>query len=185
MNNTRIERDFCFQTGLHFEDKFHIGVYDITMSMLVETESIKEQNIAMERIIYFLHEVMQNSVLVSTSKQDVIRQYQNVDLRVCELPEEPYDQILAMVLLLKLNSIAEDRLKITDLVIGSSLSDGVRFNIVSEVAESAFSGKHWWNSPCVAMNSRDFEICDQSKVIKLFTDDWVNLGLSWRDMAKN
>lgn len=185
MNNTRIERDFCFQTGLYFEDKFHIGVYDITMSMLVETDLIKEQNIAMDRIIYFLNEVMQNSVLVSSRNQDVIKQYQNVDLRVCELPEEPYDQILAMILLLKLNSIAENRLKITDLVIGSSLSDGVRFNVVSEVAEGAFSGKYWWNSPCVAMNSRDFEIGDHSKVIKLFTDDWVNLGLSWRDMAKN
>jgi hypothetical protein len=153
--------------------------------MLVETESIKEQNVAMDRIIYFLHEVMQNSVLVHSSNPDIINKYQNVDLKVCELPEEPYDQILAMVLLLKLNSIAEDRLKITDLVIGSSLSDGVRFNIVSEVAESAFSGRYWWNSPCIAMNSRDYEICDHSKVIKLFTDDWNNLGLSWRDMAKN
>jgi hypothetical protein len=153
--------------------------------MLVETESIKEQNIAMDRIIYFLYEVMQNSVLVNSSNPDIINKYQNVDLKVCELPEEPYDQILAMVLLLKLNSIAEDRLKITDLVIGSSLSDGVRFNVVSEVAESAFSGRYWWNSPCVAMNSRDYEVCDQSKVIKLFTDDWNNLGLSWRDMAKN
>jgi hypothetical protein len=183
--NTRIERDFCFQTGLYFEDKFHIGVYDITLSMLVETESIKEQNIAMERIIHFLHEVVQNSVLVHSSKKDVIEKYQSIDLKVCELPEEPYDQILAMILLLKMNSIAEDRLKITDLVIGSSLSDGVRFNIVSEVAESAFSGRYWWNSPCVATNSRDYEIGDHSKVIKLFTDDWVNLGLSWRDTAKN
>jgi hypothetical protein len=183
--NTRIERDFCFQTGLHFEDTFHIGVYDITLSMLVETESIKEQNIAMDRIIYFLREVIQNSVLVHSSNQDVIEKYQSVDLKVCELPDEPYDQILAMILLLKLNSIAEERVKITDLVIGSSLSDGVRFNIVSEVAESAFSGKYWWNSPCVAMNSRDFEIGNHTKVIKLFTDDWVNLGLSWRDMAKN
>ncbi len=183
--NTRIERDFCFQTGLHFEDTFHIGVYDITLSMLVETESIKEQNIAMDRIIYFLHEVIQNSVLVHSSNQDVIEKYQSVDLKVCELPDEPYDQILAMILLLKLNSVAEERVKITDLVIGSSLSDGVRFNIVSEVAESAFSGKYWWNSPCVAMNSRDFEIGNHTKVIKLFTDDWVNLGLSWRDMAKN
>ena len=183
--NTRIERDFCFQTGLHFEDKFHIGIYDITLSMLVETESIKEQNIAMDRIIYFLHEVIQNSVLVHSSKKDVIEKYQSIDLKVCELPEEPYDQILAMILLLKMNSIAEDRLKITDLVIGSSLSDGVRFNIVSEVAESAFSGRHWWNSPCAATNSRDYELCDQNKVVKLFTDDWMNLGLSWRDMAKN
>lgn len=183
--NTRIERDFCFQTGLYFEDGFHIGVYDITLSMLVETESIKEQNIAMDRINYFLHEVIQGSVLVNSIRDDVIERYQNVDLNVCELPGEPYDQILAMVLLLKLNSIAEDRLKITDLVIGSSLSDGVRFNIVSEVAESAFSGKYWWNSPCTAMNSRDYEIANHSKVIRLFTDDWVHLGLSWRDMAKN
>jgi len=183
--NTRIERDFCFQTGLHFEDKFHIGVYDITLSMLVETESIKEQNIAMDRIIYFLHEVIQNSVLVHSTKPDIIEKYQNVDLKVCDLPDEPYDQILAMILLLKLNSIAEERVKITDLVISSSLSDGVRFNIVSEVAESAFSGRHWWNSPCLAINRRDYEIGDHSKVIKLFTDDWVNLGLSWRDTAKN
>ncbi len=183
--NTRIERDFCFQTGLYFEGGFHIGVYDITLSMLVETESIKEQNIAMDRINYFLHEVIQGSVLVNSSNHAIIEKYQGADLNVCELPGEPYDQILAMVLLLKLNSITEERLKITDLVIGSSLSDGVRFNIVSEVAESAFSGKYWWNSPCTAMNSRDFEISDQPKVIKLFTDDWVNIGLSWRDMAKN
>jgi hypothetical protein len=183
--STRIERDFCFQTGLHFEDKFHIGIYDITLSMLVETDSIKEQNIAMDRIIYFLNEIMQNSVLVSSSNQDMIKQYQSVGLKVCELPDEPYDQILAMILLLKLNSIAEDRVKVTDLVINSSLSDGVRFNIVSEVAESAFSGRHWWNSPCIAITSSDYQIGDPSKVIKLFTDDWVSFGLSWRDMAKN
>ena len=117
--------------------------------------------------------------------QDIINKYQSVGLKICELPDEPYDQILAMILLLKLNSIAEDRVKITDLVISSSLSEGVRFNIVSEVAESAFSGRHWWNSPCIAMTSSDYEIGDPSKVIKLFTDDWVSFGLSWRDMAKN
>lgn len=183
--NTRIEKDFCFQTGLYFEGNFYIAVYDITLSMLVETNSIKEQNIAMDRISYFLSDVIQHSILINSNKHDVIEKYQDADLKVCELPEDPYDQILAMVLLLKLNSIAEDRLKITDLVIGSSLSDGVRFNVVSEVAEGAFPGKHWWNSPCIAMNSRDYEIGDHSKVIKLFTDDWVNLGLSWRDTAKN
>jgi hypothetical protein len=182
--NTRIEKDFCFQTGLYFEDKFHIGVYDITMSMLVETESIREQNIAMDRIIYFLDEIIQNSVLVNTDKPDIIKKYQSAGLKVCELPGEPYDQILAMVLLLKLNHITEERLKITDLVIGSSLSDGVRFNIVSEIAESAFNGNYWWNSSCISINSTEHDK-DHSKVIKLFTDDWVNLGLTWRNTAKN
>jgi hypothetical protein len=183
--STRIEKDFCFQTGLYFDGKFHINIYDITASMLVETDSMKEQNIAMERAMYFLHEIVQGSVLVDSLNRDIIKKYQNVDLRVCELPEEPYDQILAMVLMLKLNSIMEDRLKITDLVIGSSLTDGVRFNIVSEVAESTFSGKHWWNSPCLSINNIDANAGDHSKVIKLFSDDWVNLGLTWRETVKN
>ncbi len=183
--HTRIERDFCFQTGLYFENKFHVNVYDIAASMLVETDSIKEQNIAMDRAIHFLTEVLSNSILVHSANSDVIKKYENVDLRVCELPQEPYDQIIAMVVLLKLNSIMENRLKITDLVIGSSLSDGVRFNIVSEVAESTFSGKHWWNSSCLAITNHRTDGIDHDKVIKLFNDDWTGLGLSWRETVKN
>ena len=71
--HTRIERDFCFQTGLHFENKFHVNVYDITLSMLVETDSIKEQNIAMDRAIYFLTEALSNSILVHSANRDVIK----------------------------------------------------------------------------------------------------------------
>jgi hypothetical protein len=183
--HTRIERDFCFQTGIYFENKFHVNVYDMGLSMLVETDSIKEQNIAMDRAIYFLTEVLSNSILVHSANSDIIKKYENVDLRVCELPQEPYDQIIAMVVLLKLNSIMENRLKITDLVIGSSLSDGVRFNIVSEVAESAFSGKYWWNSPCLAITNHKIDGVDHANVIKLFSDDWTGLGLSWRETAKN
>jgi len=184
--NTRIEKDFCFQTGLYFENKFHVNVYDITLSMLVETDSIAEQNVAMDRASYFLHEIIQGSVMVSINNKDIIKKYENVDLRVCELPEEPYDQIIAMVLLLKLNSIMEDRLKITDMVIGSTMSDGVRFNLVSEVAENTLSGKYWWNSPCLAINNSNKDNMDYSKIIKLFNnDDWIGLGLSWRETAKN
>jgi hypothetical protein len=178
--HTRIERDFCFQTGLYFENSFHVNIYDITLSMLVETDSRKEQNIAMDRVIYFLSEVITNSVFVSSANSDVIKKYENVDLRVCELPQEPYDQIIAMVLLLKLNNIMENRLKITDLVIGSTLSDGVRFNLVSEVAEGAFSGKYWWNRPCLAITNHVTTGIDHDKVVKLFNDDWIGLGLAWR-----
>jgi hypothetical protein len=184
--NTRIEKDFCFQTGLYFETEFHVNVYDITVSMLVETDSITEQNTAMDRATYFLNEVIQSSILVSSRNKEIIKKYEDVGLRVCELPEEPYDQILAMVLLLKLNSIMENRLKITDLVIGSTMSDGVRFNLVLEMAENALSGKHWWNSPDLSINSHRTDNIDYDKIIKLFNDDdWLKLGLSWREMAKN
>lgn len=183
--SARIETDFNFLTAVHFENAFYVNSYAMTLSMLVETDSIREQNIAMDRASHFLKNMLQNSILINAREQESIELYKKAGLKICELPEEPYDQILAMALLLKLNSIMEGRLKITDMIIDSALSDGVRFSIVAETAESVLSGNYWWNSPCVSINNHNNEIFDQDKVIKLFSDDWVNLGLSWREPARN
>lgn len=182
---TRIERDFSFQTGVHFENKFYINLYDVTVSMLVETDSIREQNIAMDRAIHFLASVLQNSVLVEAIETEAIKKYRDAGLKICELPDEPYDQIVSMVILLKLNSIMEDRLKITDLMLSSTLSEGIRFTMVAEVAEAVLAGNHWWNKTTVCLN--DAEICPSpsDNVVKLFDDThWTDLGLSWKEKGK-
>lgn len=182
---TRIERDFSFQTGVHFENKFYINLYDVTVSMLVETDSIREQNIAMDRAVHFLSSVLQNSVLVEATETEAIKKYRDAGLKICELPDEPYDQIVSMVILLKLNSIMEDRLKITDLMLGSTLSEGIRFTMVAEVAEAVLAGNHWWNKTTVCLN--DAEICPNpsGNVVKLFDDThWTDLGLSWKEKGK-
>ncbi len=177
----RIETDFNFLAGLHFENAFYVNAYDMTLSMLVETDSIHEQNVAMDRAEHFLKKIIQNSILVESSLTEEIEKYRTAGLTVCQLPEEPFDQILAMVLLLKLNAIMENRLKITDLVIGSAMSGGVRFSIVAESAENLLDGNYWWNSPCLAINNINETGIDRSKVIRLFNnDEWVNLGLAFR-----
>lgn len=182
--NTRIEKDFYFQTAVHFEDKFYVNTYDLTLSLLVETESIREQNIAMERAEYFLANVLQNSLLINVTDKIAIDKYANAGLRVCELPEEPYDQILSMVLLLKLNAMMEGRLKITDLVLGSTLSEGVRFTIVSEVAENVLGGNHWWNKPTMCLTNGECQN-NLDNIVKLFDDeDWADIGLSWKEKGK-
>lgn len=180
----RIETDFNFLAAMYLEDTFYVNMYDITLSMLVETDSIYEQNIAMDRAEYFLKSVIQNSVLIYADHEEKSDEYRNCGLRVCQLPEEPFDQILAMVLLMKLNAIMENRLKITDMVIGSAMSNGIRFTIVSESAENLLSGNYWWNSPCLAINNIDETDIDRSKVIRLFNnDEWVNLGLTFREIS--
>lgn len=192
--NSRIEKDFYFQAALHFEGQFYVNSYDLTLSMLVETDSIREQNIAMERTIHFLTSVLQNSILVKSSKTNspeevkTLQKYKNADMRICELPEEPYDQILGMALIQKLNSIMEGRIKVTDMVIGSVLSDDVRFTIVSEVAEVVLTGSHWWNKSTICINDEEAfnaECKTKSNVVKLFDDcQWVDLGLSWKEKGK-
>ena len=71
------------------------------------------------------------------------------------------------------------------MIIGSEMSDGVRFSVVFETAENLLSGNFWWNSPCQSINNSLNPEIDYSKVIKLFNDDeWIGLGLAWRETAK-
>ena len=177
--NTRIEKDINFQCGLYFDGQYYINCYTITLSLLVETDSIEEQNVAMARVIYYITDVMQNSTLIKHSNDEKIKQYKEAKLKVCELPDDPYDQIFGMILLLKLNSILEGRMKITDMVMESSLSDGVRYSIVAEIAEDNFSGKNWWNRPNICINN-DYRYFSDDNVVKLFNDTkWSDLDLQW------
>jgi hypothetical protein len=182
--STRIEKDFYFQNAVHFENKFYVNSYELTISVLVETDSPREQNVAMDRASYFLMSELQNSVLIHKKEIEAIEKYKNAGIKICEIPEEPFDQIIGMILLMKLNAIMENRLKITDLVLGSSMSEGVRFNIVSEVAESLFSEMNWWNKPTICMTEEECKVSPDN-VVKLFDDkDWKELGLSWKEKPK-
>ena len=182
--SVKLEKTFSFQASIHLQDKFLMNIYDFTLSMEVGTDNIREQNIAMERTEHFLTSLLQNSILVHCKNTDAIQKYKDAGLTICELPEEPYDQILSMVLILKLNSIMEDRLNITDLVLGSTLSEGVRFTVVSEVAENVFAGNHWWNKPTTCIS----DICPditENNIVKLFHDEsWAEIGLSWKEKGK-
>ena len=82
--------------------------------MLVETEDIAEQNIALERLLHFVINVLNNSIFINENKTKEIKKYKEAGIRVCELPDDPFDQIISMALLQKFNSIAEGRIKVTD-----------------------------------------------------------------------
>lgn len=182
MNSTRIEKDFYFHAALHFENSFYINVYDVTISFLVETDSSHEQTIAMERVTHFISNELKNSIFVHATDDRAIERYLTAGIRVCELPEEPYDQIIAMVLLQKVNAITEGRLHASDMTLASVMSDGVRYNMVIEMAEHSLGTEgFWWNAP-------DTSLCNceltQDNVVPLFKQDvWDSLGLSWKEKA--
>jgi hypothetical protein len=175
--------------GVHFDDTYHINSYDIILSMLIETEIPKEHNIAMDRLDFFVKNIINNSVFVHQNNSKAIENYLKAGIEVITLPGEPYDQIVAMALLLKFNSIMENRIKITDITITSLLSAGIRYPIVSETAENAdiMIGNNWWNSSDTKIrNQTVFSLDTDNNVVKLFDDsDWANLNLSWKDKPKS
>jgi len=182
--NTRIEKDFFFQSAVHFDNKFYINSYELSASMLVETSSLREQQVSMDRIEYFIAEFLQNSIFVDMRDVLTVKKYTKAGIKVCELPEQPYDQIVSMVVLLKLNAIMEGRIKITDLIMGSLMSEGVKYNIVAEVAEGSYSGNHWWNKSCASIEESSGNQNDDN-IVKLFDDNkWADLNLSWKEKVK-
>lgn len=183
---TRIEKDFYFQAAVRFEDKFYLNIYDLTLSMLVETESIREQNVAMDRVTYFLNNILENCVFVSYKETEAIELYEKAGLKICTTPDEPYDQVISLILLLKLNAILENKLFITDMILGSKLSDGVKFSIVPEIASNVYEDPGWYNDSSTSIRHENKLSRKKEKIVKLFNaDDWNDIGLGWKEKTKS
>jgi hypothetical protein len=177
---TKIEREFAFQAAVYFEGEFLMTIYELALKMEVETESIKEQNIAMDRIHYFLHECLGNSVFVQDTEKKAIEKYMQADIKVCTLPDEPYDQIITILLLLKLNAITDGKLHITELSLRSGLSDDVKFVYDTETISNQPFGKGWWTD-CNTTITDVTKINKKDKIVRLIKQhcDWDSVGLEW------
>lgn len=177
---TRISRDFSFLSAVYFEGQFLLNNYDVTLTLTVETCSIQEQNIAMDRIKYFINNQLENCVFVQDNEQRMIEKYQAAGLKVCTLPEEPYDQIVTIVLLYKLNAICEGKLLVTDIQVTSILSDGVGFLYdIDDLGLDHPYKNGWWTENSASFSNKTSGKKD--KVVKLVKkNDWSSLGLDWK-----
>ena len=178
--SARIQRTFEFLAGLHFEEDFYVNQYFVDIYFDINTDSIREQNVALDRIKYFLNERLQNSVFIHSKDTAAIEKYIDAGMKVCTLPEEPYDQIIGIMLFSKLNSITEERLIATDINISSGMSDEVTccFNIDDNLGP--FVEKGWWNHKSTKINNFTGTTKGR-KIVKISKTklDWVDLGLNW------
>lgn len=174
----RIQRSFEFLAGVHFGSEFFTNRYDVDIHFNVESHSIEEQNIALERIKYFLSDCLQHSILIHNNETRLIEQLYGLDFKLCSLPEEPYDQIVNIMLFHKLNALAEGRLVITDISTTSDMSDGVTCFHSYDENTGPFTLKGWWNDN--STKTTDFK-AKSKKVVKLIKNsfDWDELGLGW------
>lgn len=182
----RINSAFSFQTGVYFGNEFILNSYEIDVDFNVESEIIREQNIALERIKYFLNFCLQNSILISEDETETIQKYLDADLKVCTLPEEPYDQIIGIMLITKLNAINEGRLVVTDITISSTMSDGVWCKHSIEENLGPFNAPGWWNDASIRLTSATKQN-KSKKVVKLIKNNvtWEDLYLGWEEAPLN
>lgn len=180
--STRIERTFEFCAGVYFKNAFYMNQYVVSLCMQVEAESIREQNVAMERIKLLLSDYLDSSIFIQNTEKKAIDKFKDSGIKIATLPDEPYDQIIAIALLTKINSICEGRLTAEEIVLGSRLSDGVRFVFDMTEPIGPFEKTGWWNNPNTSINDLS-KINKKEKIVKLVKSndtDWNDLDLSWQ-----
>lgn len=180
--SSKIQKDFLFQAGVYMEGSFIINAYQMTLDIQVLSESMHEQFIAIERVNYFVNHVLENSIFVNLNENTIVEQYTKCGLKVCTLPEDPYDQIIAIMMFVKLNAITEDRLLIDTVSMSSKLSDGIRIFHDIEDSLGPFEQPSWYNENNLLIN-KNKEKSGRGKVVKLFPtpiSEWTDVGLSWK-----
>lgn len=181
---TRIQKEYSFLAGVYFENKINLNLFDINMSMVVDTESFEDQNVANGRLNYFFHDVIEDCMFVNEKNTTIIDKLIDLGSTVCTLPDDPWDQVIGVVMFKKINSILEGRIILTDLLIGSKLGGGVKFDLMDEELTDMCIDKKWYNQPFPNINDVHNQKTGK-KVVSLFKENWSKVNLNWKENAGN
>ena len=181
---TRVKREFSFVAGIWLEGEYQIGLYSFVVFIEIFTDNPYEQSVALERMKYFTDECLTNCVFVEATEKKVIDTLTSLGMKVCVLPLEPYDQAIAIPLLMKLNAITEGKFHITNMSFKSQISDDVEYLIDIEDEVEAYNTKNsWWNDS--GSNISDKKSNKKDKIVKLHKDnEWSELDLGWKHSCK-
>lgn len=181
---SRIKREFNFVSGIWLNGEYQIGMYSFTVFIEILTDDPYEQSVALERMKYVIDECITNSIFIEATEKKAIDTFSSLGMKVCVLPVEPYDQAIAMALLLKLNAITDDKFDITNMSFKSQLSDDVEYLIdIDDNFEPYNTKNSWWNDN--GSNISDKKSNKKDKIVKLRKDnEWVELDLGWKNSCK-
>ena len=173
--NFKLANDFSFSAVIIDGSNIFPNFYNIKINMETMTENNNYQNIAIQRILVFLQEMLDGCIFCSENNPIATKFIRLAkESRVILFPEEPYDQVIGMILFHKLNAITEDMLQVESVIISSELGENLTYTI-DEFAEFEFMSAKveipWWDRS-------DLSVSNNIKQIKL-TESWKDINLDW------
>lgn len=178
----RIKNEFHFLTGINFGDGLTFNKYTVMFDMVTLGNQSEDQEIAFERISYFMHEIVQSSVFMMESDIDNIAKYEAAGINVLTVPKPgPIDPVILAIIVTKVNSIVDGVLAIMEAEINSISGGFVTYvwDYVDEedpihVLVNAADSDNWW-----AASEPRFKSGDSST--HRIHDSWKSLHLEWVD----
>jgi hypothetical protein len=145
--NVRLQYPAAFSAGVWLDDHLSMNTWTIRVDMTTQTMDEESTAVAFDRLKYFLHEVLDSSVLIEESNTTQIKLLTTAGIKVVAMPEVPVDQIVGMMLFAKLNAIMEHRVTVTEVAVGSELGDQVIYLHNDHETLGPFEEPGWWLLP--------------------------------------
>ena len=176
--SVRLIKTYHWSSGVVWDGVFMINSYEAQLEMLAETPDPELQNLAYNRMNYWIYSVMQDSTLIGQANE-AIPAYQATGQRLIVMPDEPVDQLVGMMLYSKLNAIMEHHILITKLTIGSRLGDDMFYVHDQDENLGMFSEAGWWQDPRPRWSDAKSRRTKNNVISINRAPEWKELDLDW------
>jgi hypothetical protein len=182
--NVRLIKTWQWHSGLVYRDAFYINTYTATIHMHTTSMYDHDHDTAYGRMDYWFEEVMQDSVMINADSP-MIKAYVATGQRLLQFPDEPVDQLVGIMLCLKLNSITEGRLVITDVDLSSVHGADMTYQHNQAEAVGPMAAAGWWRDARPVW-SHAVSPSRANKVVALNRSaEWNSLDLDWEPAQRS
>jgi len=176
--SARLKKSFGFYTGLIYQSQFLVNHWNLNLDLVTVSDDSGDHNTAYERMKYWIGRVLDDSILIGQA-DPVLEDVNRLNGRIIVLPDEPVDQIVGIMLYLKLNAIMENRLIVAATEIWSTQGDQTSYiHMSGENLGPDLGQDGWWSDPrpIWSMNRPQ----GTGNVVSLDRPaEWKDYGLGW------
>lgn len=179
--NVRLQHAINFTAGIYYDGHLQMNNYMSKIYMLTNTPDSAANNIAFERIKYFVYNQLDSSIFINSEDQEQCQKYVDAGLNITTFPGDPVDQLVGIMLYYKLKAITEERMIIGEVEISSNLGDGLIYIHGESETIDELTPPNWWNSTDLV--HCDSTLIETDKIVSMHQSSvWRELELAWPDI---
>lgn len=177
-----------FLSNVVIENDIVPNSYKLSLELISDTKDVRQQSIAFDRLQVFCGSILQSSLLCCIDNPFIEFLLEETASNVLFLPDDPYDNTMAILLHSKLSAILEDKLFLHSLSLSSFLGDNLMYSFNLDqfeyplmITEDILDNKKpWWRRS--DMSVMDIIIEDKKTGEPKLEEqelNWEHLNLAW------
>jgi hypothetical protein len=183
--NVKIGYTLQLTAGIWWDERLIMNTYSVTFKMLTVSTDHENQNIALDRLRYMADQCFTDTVFVYQKHRDQIARLRAAGISVTEVPEEPVDQIIGMMLFAKMNAVMEDQISVKTVLISSRVGDDVIYEHNDTEDIAPFNDEGWWLDPEPTHDVPPVDIDSDSVFVMPSSKLWREVGLDWNSSERD